>query len=102
MPVAEKTKEQELRSELTALKQSLSAAENALNSESREKAAALKQAAKADEYQRQIASLETALADREKQLGQVQAEVSSLKAHQAKADQIIEDARGLKRLVDSV
>lgn len=99
---AVKSKEAELRDQVSDLKQKLSDSENARNLLSRDLASAQKQAAKAGELEAQVKQLQATLEDRGREIGRLQADVASANARAAQADVVLDAARGLKRLVEAV
>lgn len=98
---AEKSKEQELKTQVGDLKARLSGAENRNNLLSRELAAAQKDLKAANEKAGQAKALEETVANLNAELSRARADVSSAQAKAVRAEVIIDALRGFKSVLDA-
>jgi predicted RNase H-like nuclease (RuvC/YqgF family) len=100
--MATETKEQKLQSQLTATKQQLNAAEGQVRALGGQVSGYQKAAANAERKAQQVDALQAALAEANGRNEALEAENGRLRAGADKAEQVIADAKALKRLLESV
>jgi len=96
------SKEAELKAEVSALKASVSSLDQKGVVLSKELGHAQGQLKELTALREEVSSLKSSLAVKEAEVGQLKAAVASLQAHAAKADSVLEVARGLKSLLANV